>query len=60
MAQGIGHTMANNAFVRVDDCGRAQQLADSLSPDQLHRTQFVFSFLTLRFYTAGPSGPVPA
>jgi DNA-binding MarR family transcriptional regulator len=37
-AQGIGYTMADNAFVRIDDWGRAQQLADSLSPDQLHRT----------------------
>ena len=36
-AQGIGYTMADNAFVRIDDWGRAQQLADSLSPDQLHR-----------------------
>jgi hypothetical protein len=30
--------MADNAFVRIDDWGRAQQLADALSPDQLHRT----------------------
>jgi hypothetical protein len=37
-AQGIGYTMADNAFVRIDDWGRAQQLADTLSPDQLHRT----------------------
>ena len=37
-AQGIGYTMADNAFVRIDDWGRAQQLADALSPDQLHRT----------------------
>jgi hypothetical protein len=37
-ARGIGYTMADNAFVRIDDWGRAQQLADTLSPDQLHRT----------------------
>ena len=37
-ANGIGYTMADNAFVRIDDWARAQQLADSLSPDQLHRT----------------------
>lgn len=37
-AEGIGYTMADNAFVRIDDWARAQQLADSLSPDQLHRT----------------------
>jgi hypothetical protein len=37
-AQGIGYTMADNAFVRIDDWDRAQQLADTLSPDQLHRT----------------------
>jgi hypothetical protein len=37
-AEGIGYTMADNAFVRIDDWPRAQTLADSLSPDQLHRT----------------------
>jgi hypothetical protein len=37
-AKGIGYTMTDNAFVRIDDWARAQQLADSLSPDQLHRT----------------------
>jgi hypothetical protein len=36
-AAGIGYTMADNAFIRVDDWPRAQQLADALSPDQLHR-----------------------
>ena len=36
--QGIGYTMADNAFVRIDDWDRAQQLADTFSPDQLHRT----------------------
>ena len=36
-AAGIGYTMLDNAFVRVDDWPRAQQLADALSPDQLHR-----------------------
>jgi len=35
-AAGIGYTMADNAFVRIDDWQRAQQLADALSPDQLH------------------------
>jgi hypothetical protein len=37
-AKGIGYTMADNAFVRIDDWACAQQLADTLSPDQLHRT----------------------
>jgi hypothetical protein len=37
-AQGIGHTMADNAFIRIDDWSLAQALADTLSPDQLHRT----------------------
>jgi hypothetical protein len=37
-AKGIGYTIADNAFVRIDDWARAQQLADALSPDQLHRT----------------------
>jgi hypothetical protein len=37
-AKGIGYRMADNAFVRIDDWTRAQELAASLSPDQLHRT----------------------
>ena len=37
-AEGIGYTMADNAFIRIDDWRRAQELADSLSPDRLHRT----------------------
>ena len=37
-AKGIGYTMADNAFIRIDDWSRAQALADTLSPDQLHRT----------------------
>jgi hypothetical protein len=37
-AEGIGYTMADNAFTRIDDWERAQELADSLSPDALHRT----------------------
>ncbi len=36
-AAGIEYTMADNAFLRIDDWDRAQQLADSLSPDVLHR-----------------------
>ena len=37
-ATGIGYTMADNAFVRIDDWALAQALADTLAPDQLHRT----------------------
>ena len=29
--------MADNAFVRIDNRKRAQELADALSPDLLHR-----------------------
>jgi len=36
--EGIGYTMLDNAFIRIDDWGRAQQLADSLSAHELHRT----------------------
>jgi hypothetical protein len=36
-AEGIAFTMADNAFVRVDDWQRAQELADGFSPDLLHR-----------------------
>jgi hypothetical protein len=37
-AEGIGYTMADNAFVKIDDWSRAQELADGFSPDPLHRT----------------------
>lgn len=36
-AAGIDYAMADNAFIRIDDRNRAQQLADRLSPDVLHR-----------------------
>jgi hypothetical protein len=35
-AAGIGFTLADNAFVRIDDWQRAQTLADHLSPAALH------------------------
>jgi hypothetical protein len=38
MAEGIAFTTADNAFVRIDDWQRAQELANALSPDLLHRT----------------------
>jgi hypothetical protein len=37
-AAGIGYTMVDNAFTRIDDWGRAQQLADSLVASDFHRT----------------------
>jgi hypothetical protein len=37
-AEGIGYTMADNAFTRIDNWSRGQQLADSFSPDALHAT----------------------
>jgi hypothetical protein len=37
-AERIGYSMADNAFTRIDDWARAQELADSLSPDALHQT----------------------
>jgi hypothetical protein len=36
-AEGIGFTAADNAFIRIDDWQRAQDMADSFSPDLLHR-----------------------
>ena len=36
-AEDIDYTMADNAFVRIADSERAQDLADALSPDRLHR-----------------------
>src|ERR1700730_5715528 len=35
-AEGIGFTAADNAFIRIDDGQRAQDLADRLSSDRLH------------------------
>ena len=34
---GIGFTLADNAFVRIDDWGRAQAFADALEPKQSHQ-----------------------
>jgi hypothetical protein len=36
-SHGIGYKMADNAFIDIDDWNRAQELADSFSPDHLHR-----------------------
>ena len=36
-AAGVGFTLADNAFLRIDDWEHAQTLADGLSPDHLHR-----------------------
>ena len=36
-AEGIDFSAADNAFIRIDDWQRAQDLADGFSPDQLHR-----------------------
>ena len=36
-AEGIGYATADNAFIRIDDFTRAQQLADAFRPDDLHR-----------------------
>jgi len=37
-AAGIGYTMVDNAFTRIDDWSRAQQLADSLVASDFHRS----------------------
>jgi hypothetical protein len=37
-AAGIGHSMVDNAFARIDDWPRAQELANGFSPDLLHQT----------------------
>ena len=36
-AEGIGFTAEDNAFLRIDDWARAQELADGFSPGMLHR-----------------------
>jgi hypothetical protein len=33
----LGYSMADNAVLRIDNLGRAQELADTFSPEQLHR-----------------------
>ena len=35
-AEGIGFTATDNAFLRINDWQRAQELADGFSPDRLH------------------------
>ena len=35
-AEGIDFTMADNAFARIGDWPRAQEIADGFSPDRLH------------------------
>lgn len=37
-AEGIGFTAGDNAFLRIDDWNRAQELADGFSPAMLHHT----------------------
>ena len=36
-AAGIKFSLADNAFVRIEDIERAQALADAMRPDELHR-----------------------
>ena len=36
-SRSIGYTMADNAFINIEDWETAQKLADSFSPDQLHQ-----------------------
>ena len=36
--EGIDYTMVDNAFARIGDWSRAQELADAFSPERLHRT----------------------
>lgn len=35
--EGLDYAMADNAFIRISDFGRAQKLADEFCPDELHR-----------------------
>ena len=37
-AENIDYAMVDNAFARIDDWSRAQELADAFSPERLHRT----------------------
>ena len=40
---GIGFTLADNAFLRIDDWESAQTLANRLSPDLLHRVLYRYA-----------------
>jgi hypothetical protein len=51
--------MADNAFVRIDDWSRAQELADRLSPDQLHRADSDEAARVYRTYSAHRSNLMP-
>jgi hypothetical protein len=33
----IGYTLRDNAFIQLDDVARAQEIADALSPERLHK-----------------------
>jgi hypothetical protein len=37
-SESIDYTMVDNAFARIGDWSRAQELADAFSPERLHRT----------------------
>jgi len=41
--EGIGFAQADNAFVRIDNLARAQELADALSPDVLHKRLDIYA-----------------
>src|ERR1700682_4445923 len=59
-AEGIGFTAADNAFIRIDDWQRAQDLADRLSPDRLrlvHRGSSRALDLPGRFQESARAGP---
>jgi predicted transcriptional regulator len=45
-AEGIGHTMVDNAFDSIDDVERAQQLADEIPAEKIHRKldEFAWKF----------------
>jgi hypothetical protein len=36
-AEGMSYATADNAFIRIDDFARAQEIADEFRPDDLHR-----------------------
>ena len=47
---GIGYTMSDNAFIRVDDWAKAQELADTLPVERLHKT--IDSYVSVLLPTA--------
>jgi len=55
-SKGIRFTLADNAFVSIDDFGEAQKLADSFSVNELHRKLDMYARLCCPIQDSFPAG----